>query len=574
MANESLPDRVWNYLSSLHVSKERAEEVIRIVSDGSVPHLGYYALISAATVIASLGLIQNSAAVVIGAMLVSPLMTPIFGMATGIVRGDTPLFFKALRAEFGGVALAVLFGMVFGAMPLLTGLTPEISARLKPNLLDLLVAVFAGLAGTWAMVDERISPVLPGVAISTAIIPPLAVCGICLSQGAFTGAQGAFLLFFANFLAVLLVSSLVFWRVGLGAESMKDSRKQVMRPIYVTGVCLLVVAALLTQALLNMLELRRRTEIARNVLTKSAGTHPIFSIIGLEHQESSGKVEVLATLRTSRALSPDTIAQFEKQMSERMLRPVRLTASCMISHKIASTGSTDISAGRDLDGLTVDAPVHPDVRVVRVAEQTLREALKGLPDLWVIDVDMSRTERRTLIIATVQSHRKFLPEEVKAIEDAINQRLNGPNIALVMRCQIPYDVTSHGRILLGDRPFNPDNADEEKILRFIHRSVRNLGNLFVTNMDGVRREDYWEVYAEIQGERVITRSEVKQVEEEVSAALKHPVKLRAWSRAELVVTDSGNFTTTRFIRDQIGKTKYGLIQENLRSLTKKDPKRE
>jgi len=257
-----------------------------------------------------------------------------------------------------------------------------------------------------------------------------------------------------------------------------------------------------------------------------------------------------------------------------MLTPVRLTASCMISHKISSTGSTDVSAGRDLDGIAVGRPVHPDVRVVRVAEQTLREALKGLPDLWMIDVDLTHTENRPVIIATVQSHRAFVAEEVKSIEDAINQRLNGPIIRLIMRCQIPYDVTSRGRILLGDRLFDPENADEQKMLRFIHRSVANLGNLFVTNMDGVRRGDYWEVYAEIQGERVVTRSEVKQVEEEVSAALKYPVKLRAWSRAELVVTDLENFTTARFIKDQIGKTKYGRIQENLRSLTKKEPKRE
>jgi uncharacterized hydrophobic protein (TIGR00271 family) len=174
MAKMSVLERAGDYFKGLRVSQDRAEAVFKIVSDGSGPHLGYYALISAATVIASLGLIQNSGPVVIGAMLVSPLMSPIFGMALGITRGDTSLFIKALQAEFGGVALAILFGIVFGALPLMTELTPEISSRLQPNLLDLLVAVFAGFAGTWAMVDERISPVLPGVAISTAIIPPLA----------------------------------------------------------------------------------------------------------------------------------------------------------------------------------------------------------------------------------------------------------------------------------------------------------------------------------------------------------------------------------------------------------------
>jgi uncharacterized membrane protein len=96
MAKKSPSERARDYLKGLRVSQDRAEVVFKIVSDGSVPHLGYYALISAATVIASLGLIQNSGPVVIGAMLVSPLMTPIFGMALGIIRGNTPLFIKAL----------------------------------------------------------------------------------------------------------------------------------------------------------------------------------------------------------------------------------------------------------------------------------------------------------------------------------------------------------------------------------------------------------------------------------------------------------------------------------------------
>ena len=135
----------------------------------------------------------NSPAVVIGAMLVSPLMTPIFGTALGMIRGDGSLFGRAVRAEIGGILLAIAFGALFGTLPLATEVTPEMLSRTTPTLLDLLVAVFAGLAGTLAVVDERISPALPGVAISTAIVPPLSTCGLCLAVGAFKGAYGAFL---------------------------------------------------------------------------------------------------------------------------------------------------------------------------------------------------------------------------------------------------------------------------------------------------------------------------------------------------------------------------------------------
>ncbi|MBW2205052.1 MAG: DUF389 domain-containing protein [Deltaproteobacteria bacterium] len=206
---------IWSW-SDLKVSPHRAEVVIQETSEGSLPGTSYYAMIAAASLIASLGLVANSPAVVIGAMLVSPLMTPIFGMALGIIRGKPRLLGKAVGALVGGVMLSILCGMLFGFVPMIAEATPEMLMRTKPTLLDLLVAVFAGMAGTLALIDERISPVLPGVAVSIAIVPPLATCGLCLALGAFAGASGAFLLFLANFLAVLLASSAVFIFTGLG----------------------------------------------------------------------------------------------------------------------------------------------------------------------------------------------------------------------------------------------------------------------------------------------------------------------------------------------------------------------
>lgn len=572
MANKSLLGAAGDYFKGLRVSQERAGVVFKIVSDGSVPHLGYYALISAATVIASLGLIQNSGPVVIGAMLVSPLMTPIFGMALGIIRGNSALFIKALQAEFGGVALAILFGMVFGALPLMTELTPEISSRLQPNLLDLLVAVFAGFAGTWAMVDKRISPVLPGVAISTAIIPPLAACGMCLSQGALEGAKGAFLLFFANFLAVLMVSSLIFWRVGLAAESIGPSRKGLRHSIFVTGVLLIIVGFFLTNSLLQMLELHRRTEIGRQVLRQSEATHPVYSIVALKHRESNGKIKFLATVRTSRSLSPDKVALLEKEMSKRMGMPVELTVSCLIAHEVASTGSADILTEQGLDGISLGKPVHPDVRVVRLAEQALRDALRGLPNSWLVDVDLTHIKKQPVVIATMLTHRRILPNEVKLFEQVINKRLGEPKILLVVRCEIAHDVTSRGRVLLGNLTFDPDNEEEGKILHLVQESVKKLGRLFVSNMDGVRRKDYWELYAEIQGERVITESEVKRIEQHVSAEIMMPIKLRAWSRAELVVTDQRSYETGAFLESQRGKSLFLLDENTMKHRMKELPK--
>jgi uncharacterized hydrophobic protein (TIGR00271 family) len=169
---------------------ERIRAVTQEIADGSEPKISYYLLLVTAAMIACFGLVTNSTAVIIGAMLVSPLMTPIFGIALAMLRGDGSLLFHGLRAEFGGVALAVGAAFLFGLSPVAGVATPEMLSRTHPQLLDLLVAVFAGFAGAYALLDERVSPALPGVAIATAIVPPLSTCGLCLAMGAYGAPLG------------------------------------------------------------------------------------------------------------------------------------------------------------------------------------------------------------------------------------------------------------------------------------------------------------------------------------------------------------------------------------------------
>ena len=200
------------------LSRERFEIVHADISDGSEPALRFYILVAVSTLIASFGLILNSTAVVIGAMLVAPLMTPIFGISLALVRGETGLFGRAMRAEIFGVIAAV-------GMSLLLGLTlgdfeptNEMLSRTSPTLFDLLVAVLAGFAGAYALVDEKLSPALPGVAIATAIVPPLANSGLCLALGDVAAAVGSFLLFFANFLSILVVAAITFVLSGMAKQ--------------------------------------------------------------------------------------------------------------------------------------------------------------------------------------------------------------------------------------------------------------------------------------------------------------------------------------------------------------------
>jgi uncharacterized membrane protein len=109
-----------------------------------------------------------------------------------------------------GILLCIGISFIFGLIPMAIEPTHEMLSRSQMNLLDLMVAVFAGLAGAYAMVDERISPSLPGVAIATAIVPPLANAGLCFAIGEIAYGIGSLLLFLANFFSILIAASIIF----------------------------------------------------------------------------------------------------------------------------------------------------------------------------------------------------------------------------------------------------------------------------------------------------------------------------------------------------------------------------
>ena len=161
--------------------------------------------------IALLGLLINSVAVVIGAMLISPLMGPIFTAALSFSMGDLRLARKAFKIIVVSIILSVFVAALFTLLSPLKAPTQEILSRTRPNVYDLLIAAFAGAAGAYALCT-RVSYlfVTTGVAVATAVIPPLSVVGYGIGTGQFSIAMGGFLLFFTNLVAIVISSDIVF----------------------------------------------------------------------------------------------------------------------------------------------------------------------------------------------------------------------------------------------------------------------------------------------------------------------------------------------------------------------------
>jgi len=197
-------------------------------------------LITMASVIASGGLISDSVASVIGAMIISPLMTPIMGMVVAIIMGSMARTVRSGILVAVGIGIAVSVGWLMakfmpGAWNPLT--SDQVMARTQPHLLDLVVALASGAAGAYALSRSDIADSLPGVAIAISLVPPLNNAGILLATGEHTLASQSFLLFATNFIAILLAGTITFVLTGLALGVGRTPRE--------LGKALLVIVALI-----------------------------------------------------------------------------------------------------------------------------------------------------------------------------------------------------------------------------------------------------------------------------------------------------------------------------------------
>lgn len=167
-----------------------------------------------AATIASYGLFANSPAVVIGAMIVAMLLGPIVGTSLALVDNDTKIFLNSLFTLLAGTAAVIVTAFIIGILHRGIPITNEIMARTAPNFLDLMIALAGGAAGAYATVSFRLSVALVGVAIATALVPPLSSASILLARGEGGLALGALGLAFVNLIAIQFSSSVVLWLTG------------------------------------------------------------------------------------------------------------------------------------------------------------------------------------------------------------------------------------------------------------------------------------------------------------------------------------------------------------------------
>ena len=172
----------------------------------------FWVLLVLAGVIATAGVVADSTATVIGAMIVAPLMTPILGVALNLVLADRNRLIRSAALVIGGALAVAAIGFLFGSIghPLdQYASNSQVAARISPRLIDLIAALATGTVGAFALVRSDISDTLPGVAIAISLVPPLAVVGLLLEVGRYADAEQAALLFGTNVAAIVATGTAV-----------------------------------------------------------------------------------------------------------------------------------------------------------------------------------------------------------------------------------------------------------------------------------------------------------------------------------------------------------------------------
>jgi uncharacterized hydrophobic protein (TIGR00271 family) len=286
----------------------------------------FLTLMILSTLLATTGLFANSTSVVIGAMILAPLMQPIVSLAMGTIRTDISLISQSIKTLFIGVFMAILFSSLFTILMPLKEITPEMMSRLHPNVLDLMVAIFSGIAGAYATAKEEIAKSLAGVAIAVALVPPLSVTGIGLGMLNPEVIYGSFLLFATNLIGIILSASLTF--VVLGYSPVHRATKAI---VY-TFLMMLFVSIPLVLSFVELVEKNNYLNQLKSIKHVVINKHDLeFNVIELK--ETKGKLALELNVISDEVVPKDDLRELKKEIETKIKKDISLKVNLEIQVK-------------------------------------------------------------------------------------------------------------------------------------------------------------------------------------------------------------------------------------------------
>lgn len=291
------------------------------------------------TAIAALGILSDSTAAVIGAMLVAPLMIPVLGVAAAIVMGwPSRIIRHSLLIGAGAVLAVMLAGLISFIVPGRSDPLPaELMARTSPNLLDLGVALAAGAAGAYGQVRRHAADALTGVAVAVALVPPLAVVGITLQLTEWQLALGALLLFFANVIGIVVSAAFTFVAAGfVPGRNPFAGNTSVMRGVRWAAVAVIIVVLPMQFGRGNVLPATDPTdEVTAAVEEFVEEEASATEVVDVDVTVDDGVADIDVVVASSAASPPVTV--LARYLAERLQTPVALSLQVVTSETERAT---------------------------------------------------------------------------------------------------------------------------------------------------------------------------------------------------------------------------------------------
>jgi len=306
-----------------HALEEDFKELFMQLRENAQTHSSFISLMMLSSLVASLGLFLSSPAVIIGAMVLAPLMLPIVSLSMALLRNDQTLLKQSLTTIAIGVGLAMGMAAMLALIIPITRVTPEMTARLHPNLLDLGVAIFSGMAGAYAHVRESIMKSMPGVAIAVALVPPLCVAGIGIGWWDWQIISGATLLFLTNLVGIALAAALTF--LALGYAPIVKAR----RGLTLSLLLMLAIAVPLTWSFQSMYSIWQVEQQVDALSLEINDKNLYLNVLHVQIRSADTYIR-LEVSSSSEIVHADFIA-LKAQLEERLGKPIRLDVTPRIS---------------------------------------------------------------------------------------------------------------------------------------------------------------------------------------------------------------------------------------------------
>lgn len=423
--------------------KEDEKETINQISSGVYFRGSNLWVLIFAIFIASLGLNTNSTAVIIGAMLISPLMGPIIGMGLAIGINDLELLKSSIKNYMVATVISVLTATIYFVITPLTEAQSELLARTSPTLYDVLIALCGGAAGILALSTKGKGNVIPGVAIATALMPPLCTAGYGLAVGNLYYFFGAFYLFFINTVFICLATYIGVRMLKFTPKTFLDRTrmKKVQRYIITLVVLTMLPAAYMTVHII-------KRSIYDNSAAKFVKNELTFSGTQIISQNLNEKDKRLNIVAVGKQISDSDITQASKRLAQYNLESYTLNviqgsqSDSIIKKFSNATTATEVSRQKMLEQSaqisTLETQLAQYTNYESLGKEVSREVSTIFPNITkisianIIESSTDTAQYTRYILTVIESSKKMEATDTYRLQKWLKARTKSDSIRVIV----------------------------------------------------------------------------------------------------------------------------------------------